>query len=285
MKVPRLAYKGRKLRRLSVVSGLSVLMLVAFGASFALAQESRTFLPWSTLGNGAAQLTSTKNIMRGVVGQNAVGRTFSDDDLDERFEVILGFQTRALASEDAFAELIAQLALTPIATPVPAATQTPTPMPTAVATSIPVSPTATAVVTAVASAVATATPVPVGNTPTPIPATSTPFPRLPTATLVPASQVPTAVPTVEPTPVVIVTTTVPEPTETPLPAPEATATPFILVVTSVPEPEPSPTIAPPPPPSGGICSAPSRHGPSPLDLGWLMLLVAPLALWRFGKKP
>lgn len=258
-------------------------MLVAFGASFALAQESRTFLPWSTFGNGAAQMTSTKNIMRGVIGQNAVGSTFSDDDLDDRFEVILGFQTRALASDDAFAELIGQLALTPVSTPVPVATETPTPEPTAEATEVPASPTAQA--TAEATAEATATPEPVGDTPTPPPATSTPFPRQPTATPVPITEVPTTEPTVEPTSVVAVETTLPEPTETPLSAPEATATPFILVVTSVPEPEPSPTVAPPPPPPGGICSAPSTHGPSPLDLGWLMLLVAPLALWRFGRKP
>ena len=117
MSLPRFAYKGRRLRRLIVVSVLSAIVVVAFGASFALAQESRTFLPWFNMGNGAAQITSTNNIMRGLIGQNTVGSTFSDDDLDDQFEIILGFQTSALVGRDAFAELITQLALTPIPTP------------------------------------------------------------------------------------------------------------------------------------------------------------------------
>ena len=137
MSLPRLAYKGRRLRRLIVVSVLSAIVVAAFGASFALAQESRTFLPWFNMGNGAAQISSPDNIMRGVIGQNAVGRTVSDDDLDDQFEIILGFQTSALVGRDAFAELITQLALTPIPTPTPVPTETPTPEPTAEPTEVP----------------------------------------------------------------------------------------------------------------------------------------------------
>jgi hypothetical protein len=269
-----------------VVSLMAVLAAAAFGASFVFAQEAqegRAFLVWHVQIPGGSQVTDEgRNILQGLVGQPAVGTMFSDDEDREQFELTLGFHTGVMAGPDAFASLVQNLALTPLATQEAASTETPTPgpteSPTETSTEVPSSPTATTepqTPTATAESqpsTATATPVPPSPTATapPIP---TPSPQQ-AVTPVPSTAMP---PADTPSPTVI-----PPPSPTSEPAP--TRTPIFIVVTEPPAEQPPAPTATPVPPSGGICSVPG-NGPLPLDVGLLLILAAPIVLWRFGIRP
>lgn len=253
----------RRQRRYAAVALTVAVVAVAFGASFVVAQESRNFMPWYTQANGGGPTTDADTILRTSIGQVAMGRATSDD-----FEVTLGFHTGVIAGAPAFSSRVQELALTPLPTATATLPPTATPAPTEVPTEVPPE--------------ATDTPAgqPVEDTPTPDApvAEDTPVPAdSPTSTSVPPTRAPsvTEPPSELPTntPIVIVVTTAPEP------GPEATATPYIIVVTAPPADTPTP-----PPPSGGACGVPA-NGSGPVDLGMLMLLVAPLMLWRFGFRP
>lgn len=255
MRLLKLIATRRKHRRYAVVALAAAFVVATFGVSFVAAQESRNFMPWFNQANGGGALADRDTILRTSMGQAVMGRSTSDD-----FEVVLGFHTGVLAGAPAFAARVQELALTPL----PTSTSTPPPTRTP------------------ESADATATAETVGETATPDPVvedTPTPEER-PTSTAVPPTQTPALpgtpgdLPTT--TPVVIVVTSVPEPGL----EPEATATPYIIVVTAPPSDVPTPE-----PPSGGACGLPANNGPIPLDLGMIMLLVAPLMLWRIGFKP
>ena len=264
MRLLKLYASRRRQRRYAVVALATAVVVVAFGASFVAAQESRNFMPWFIQANGGGTTGDSNTIMRTSLGQLAVGRTTSDD-----FEITLGFDTGVQAGASAFAARVRELALTPrptsTATFPPTATSEPTKAPTD----------------------ATATAETVAHTPTPeTPSaddTSTPVPgERPTSTAVPATRTPVSAgpPTEIPTntPVVIVVTSVPEPA--PETVPEATATPYIIVVTAPPADTPTPE-----PPSGGACGLPVNNGLDSLDLGMLMLLLAPLMMiWKIGFK-
>lgn len=252
---------SRRRRRHVVVAVSVAIAALAFGASFVAAQESRNFMPWFTQSSAGGTTGDDDTILRTSVGQTAMGRMVSDD-----FEVTLGFYTGVQAGAPAFAARVQELALTPL----PTSTSTPVPTATLVPTEVP--------------AEATATSQAVEDTPTPESPAVEDTPTMvasPTSTSVPPTQAPTAteIPVDAPTntPIVIVVTTPPEPETEPV----ATATPFIIVVTAPPADTPTPT----PPSSGGACGVPTNPGSGPLDLGMLMLLVAPLMLWRFGIKP
>ena len=260
----RIGTGGRTARRFLVLSSLAMVLALVFGASLAIAQ-GRVILPWSAHTSGGDDLTSLRHKMRAVtVGQSAIGISKSDE-----FQVELGFLTGVRAGPAAFATLAANLALTPTATPEPPATETPTAeTPTAEPTADPAVPTETPEVTA------SETPklVPTVRPPT---ATATRRPR-PTPTSVPR---PTA--TGEPIVIVVTSPPGPSPTSEPTPAaPAAPPTPLVIVVTSVPPSAPDV----PESPVGGLCSAPRSHGPFPLDLGLLMILASPFALWRLNSR-
>jgi len=258
---------SRRQRRHVAVAISVVVVALAFSASFVAAQESRIFLPWFNQANGGGSSFNDDTELRITFGQAAVGRTSSDD-----FDLKLGYYNGVQAGASAFAGRVQELALTPL----PTATATLPPTTTPVPTEVPLEETATA--SAVES---THTPEAsiIEETPEPTHA-STPTPTL-TSTSVPPTQAPVVVtPSAElptNTPIVIVVTTAPEP-ET---EPSATATPYIIVVTAPSVDTPTPT----PPSSGGACGVPANPGSGPLDLGMLMLLVAPFMLWRFGIKP
>ncbi len=255
----RIQSSGGTARRVFVLSSLTVLLALVFSASLVVAQ-GQVIMPWSAHTSGGDDLTSLRHKMRAVtVGQSAIGVSTSDE-----YQVELGFYTGVRAGPEAFASLAAELALTPTATPEPAATDTPTPEPTE----------EPAVPTETPEAAFTASPTLVPTVPPPA-ATATRPPRRPTATSVP-------LPTATGEPIVIVVTSPPRPSPTSEPssaAPVAPPTPLVIVVTSVP---PS-TPAAPESPVGGLCSAPGSKGPLPLDLGLLMILAAPLALWRLNS--
>lgn len=245
-----------------VVTVMAIMAIVAFGVGYVAAQEGgRFFLVWSTQGNGAGQMSSQDNTLRGLLGQTTMGRTTSDD-----FDLTLGFHTGARAGVEAFGEQVRSLAMTPLPTATLVPTETPTPVPTGTPTAVP----------------PTSTPSPIPDTPTPSPIpTDTPIPTTtPTPTITP---VPTS--TLSPTPVVIVVTSEPVPTDTPLPPTEEPApspTPAIIIVVATPGPE-EPTAVPEPLSGGGACSAPS-NGSAPIEGGLLMLLAMPVVLWRFGLR-
>lgn len=256
---------SRRRRRHFVVAMSVVGVALAFSASFVAAQESRIFLPWFTQSNGGGSSSDGDTKVRITFGQVAVGRSSSDD-----FDLKLGYDHGVYAGAPAFAGSVLEQALTPL--PDAAATLPPTNTP--VPTEGPLE--------------ETATPSAVEDTPTPEApvveetpeAAHTPMPIL-TSTSVPPTQLPAVVTPPEDlptnTPIVIVVTTAPEPNT----EPAATATPFIIVVTAPPADTPTPT----PPSSGSACGVAANGGSGPLDLGMLMLLIAPVMLWRFGIKP
>ncbi len=256
---------SRRQRRHVAVAISVVVVALAFSASFVAAQESRIFLPWFNQANGGGWSSNDNTTVRITFGQAAVGRTSSDD-----FDLKLGYYNGVQAGASAFAGRVQELALTPL----PTATATLPPTITPVPTEVPLEETATA--SAVEDTPTPEAPI-VEETPeathTPeliLTSTSVP-PTLAPAVVTPAADLPTN------TPIVIVGTTPPEPdTE-----PAATATPYIIVVTAPPADTPTPT----PPSSGGACGVPENGGSGPLDLGMLMLLIAPVMLWRFGIKP
>ena len=260
--------RGRTARRVLVLSSLTFLLALVFGAGLVVSQ-GRVLMPWSTNTNGGADLTSLRHKMRAVaVGQSAMGVASSDE-----YELELGFHTGVRAGPSAFASLAAELALTPTTTPEPETTNTPTPEPT----ETPAQPTEEAAVpTETPEATSTATPTLVPTVPPKPTATATGLPR-PSATMVPK-----ATPTSEP--IVIVVTSPPRPSsptpEPPAAAPAVPPTPLVIVVTSVP---PSAPVTPESP-VGGLCSASGSRGPLPIDLGLLMIMAAPLALWRFRSR-
>lgn len=262
MRLLRLITVNRRHRRYAVVVLTVAVVAAAFGVSFVAAQESRNFLPWFTQANGGGSTGDDETILRVSLGQAAMGRTTSDD-----FEIVLGFHTGVLAGAPAFAARVRELALTPL----PTATSTPRPTATPEPTEVPADASPTV---EVVEDTPTQAPPPAEDTPTPEPGI------IPTSTAVPATRTPTP-PAATPTntPVVIVVTSVPGP-PTATPEIKLTATPFIIVVTAPPADTPTPE-----PPSGGVCGLPASHGSAPLDLGMLMLLMAPLMLWRIGFKP
>ncbi len=270
---------SRRQRRHVAVAISVVVVALAFSASFVAAQESRIFLQWFNQANGGGWSSNDNTTVRITFGQAAVGRTSSDD-----FDLKLGYYNGVQAGASAFAGRVQELALTPLPTATPTLPPTITPVPT----EVPLEETATA--SAVEDTptpeapIIEATPEPThASTPT-LASTSVPSTQA-LAVVTPSAELPTN------TPIVIVVTTAPEP-ET---EPAATATPYIIVVTTAPEPETEPAAtatpyiivvtAPPTPSSGGACGVPANPGSGPLDLGMLMLLVAPFMLWRFGIKP
>ena len=191
------------------------------------------------------------------LSQPAHGITLVNDDNTVTYAPDVGFTGQdsfIYTAYDGAAESNVATVTIVVASPPPS----PTPTPASTPTPVPPTPAPTAT--------PTATPT---STPTPVPPTPTP------------TAMPTATPTSTPTPV--------PPTLTPTATPVLAAAALVAATATAAAGElPRPTRTEPssalPEPTGGACSAPSGQGSMPVEVGMLLLLASPVAIWGSRRR-